>query len=204
MSIILIRHGETALNAARVLQPADTPLNDKGIAQAQSLAHRLTGLPIAAILSSDMPRAMMTAQPLSQAIGLPIATSQLLHERNFGDLRGRSYDELDIDPMAEGYAPPAGESWDVFRARVAQAFAQVIAARASSTGTLAVVSHGLVIKAMLETHLRLADGAELPERMANTSVTIVDASAPHQVRLMNCDAHLEGVIADDVRALSGF
>jgi broad specificity phosphatase PhoE len=204
MSIILIRHGETALNAARVLQPADTPLNDRGLAQAQSLARRLAGLPIAAILSSDMPRAMMTAQPLSEAIGLPIATSQLLHERNFGDLRGRAYDELEVDPMADDYAPPAGESWDTFRARVALAFEQMVATRARTAGTLAVVSHGLVIKAMLESHLRLAEGAELPERMANTSVTIVDASAPHQVRLMNCDAHLEGAIADDARALSGF
>ncbi|MEK9721170.1 MAG: histidine phosphatase family protein, partial [Quisquiliibacterium sp.] len=187
-----------------VLQPANTPLSDRGIAQAQALAERLSRLPLAAILSSDMPRAMMTAEPLAQSTGLPIVTSQLLHERNFGDLRGQAYDDLDLDPMAPGYQPPAGESWETFGARVVQAFQQVVSLRASTPGTLVVVSHGLVIKAMLQAHLRLAAGEQAPERMANTSVTIVDATAPHAVRLMNCDAHLHGAIADDARALSGF
>ena len=41
MTILLIRHGETALNAARIVQPADTPLSERGIAQARALARRL-------------------------------------------------------------------------------------------------------------------------------------------------------------------
>jgi hypothetical protein len=41
MSIILVRHGETALNAARVMQPADTPLSDLGKAQVLAVARRL-------------------------------------------------------------------------------------------------------------------------------------------------------------------
>ena len=40
----LIRHGETALNVARVLQPADTPLSARGIAQAEALARRLAAM----------------------------------------------------------------------------------------------------------------------------------------------------------------
>jgi probable phosphoglycerate mutase len=39
MSIFLIRHGETALNASRTLQPADTPLSPRGLAQAAAIAH---------------------------------------------------------------------------------------------------------------------------------------------------------------------
>ena len=39
--IYLIRHGETALNANRTLQPAATPLSERGLAQAQRLAERL-------------------------------------------------------------------------------------------------------------------------------------------------------------------
>jgi len=61
MSILLIRHGETALNAARVVQPADTPLSERGAAQAAALARRLADFGIAAILSSDLPRAAQTA-----------------------------------------------------------------------------------------------------------------------------------------------
>jgi broad specificity phosphatase PhoE len=204
MSIILIRHGETALNAARVLQPAATPLNEKGIEQAQAMAGRLGNTGIEAILSSDMPRAFMTAQALSKTTGLPIATSTLLHERSFGDLRGLPYDDLDFDPNAQDYEPPNGESWPVFLARVARAFEEIVRTRATMQGTLAVVTHGLVIRAILESHVQLPAGSAAPERMGNTSVSIFGSSAPHPVSLMNCSAHLEGRISDDARALAGF
>ncbi|HEY9095643.1 MAG TPA: histidine phosphatase family protein, partial [Hydrogenophaga sp.] len=38
MTIWLVRHGETELNAARILQPADTPLSSHGLRQAHALA----------------------------------------------------------------------------------------------------------------------------------------------------------------------
>ena len=41
MSLLLIRHGETAFNRDRVMQPADTPLSEQGVAQARHLAGRL-------------------------------------------------------------------------------------------------------------------------------------------------------------------
>ena len=63
----LIRHGETPLNAARVLQPADTPLSPRGLAQARALAERMRSLPLAGILSSDMPRALQTAEAIAAA-----------------------------------------------------------------------------------------------------------------------------------------
>lgn len=53
MEIWLVRHGETAFNAARILQPADTPLSTHGLQQAQALAERLAGERFAGILSSD-------------------------------------------------------------------------------------------------------------------------------------------------------
>ena len=62
MAILLVRHGETALNAARVMQPPDTALSARGVAQAQALGRRLAlrgG--VGAILSSDLPRALDTA-----------------------------------------------------------------------------------------------------------------------------------------------
>jgi len=204
MTIILLRHGETALNAARVVQPADTPLSARGARQAQALARRLASLGIAGIVASDLPRAAMTAEPLAAATGLPVATSPLLHERNFGDLRGRAYDEIAFDPHATDFQPPGGEGWAEFLDRVARAFAHVVALRAGLPGSLAVVTHGLVIRAMLQAHARLPAGAAAPERIVNTSVTILDAGAPHTAVLINCARHLEGELADDARGLSGF
>jgi hypothetical protein len=53
MSILWLRHGETALNAARVLQPAATPLSERGHAQAAAAARRLAALRPVALLSSE-------------------------------------------------------------------------------------------------------------------------------------------------------
>ena len=78
MQLLIIRHGETPLNVARVMQPADTPLSANGQAQAALLAQRLAGgqpLRPAGIVSSDLPRALQTAQALAAATGLAITTS---------------------------------------------------------------------------------------------------------------------------------
>jgi probable phosphoglycerate mutase len=191
VAIFLIRHGETLGNAARIVQLPDSPLSPRGVAQAQRLARRLAAASITRIVASDLPRAAMTAEHLQRATGVPVQTEPLLQERNFGDLRGRSYDEIGFDIFAPDYAPPNGESWEVFHARVDRAWAlvQVLAARGS--GSLAVVTHGLVCRSLAARHLILPAGQDVPLRWANASVTEVDGPAPWHVRLLNCAAHLD-------------
>ena len=203
MAILLIRHGETLLNAARTLQPADTGLSARGHAQARALAGRLAKAGVAAIVSSDLPRAASTAEALADATGLPIRWEPLLRERNFGDLRGRPYDGLGFDPLTLVHAPPGGESAETFRMRVAQAFQKIVALRRGLDGDLAVVTHGLVIAAMLESHAGSARAESGPSRLANTSVTVISARSPHAVERLNCTAHLEAEIGDDPASLSG-
>jgi probable phosphoglycerate mutase len=203
MSLLLVRHGETALNAARVLQPADTPLSARGIAQAEALAERLADRRLALILSSDLPRALRTAQAISARCGTMIQTTELLRERNFGDLRGRPYDSLPRDPLSMRDAPPNGESGDDFEARVALAFADIVRRRAALPDDMVVVTHGLVIGVMLARHVQLADAAELPGHLGNTSLSVIASVAPHRADLLNCTAHLREQIGDDARALSG-
>jgi probable phosphoglycerate mutase len=194
--IFLIRHGETAGNAARVLQRPDIPLSPRGEAQAERLARRLAPAGITRILASDLARAAMTAAHLARATGVTVEYDARLHERNFGDLRGTAYAELGFDPFEPGYTPPNGESWEVFHARVDSAWARVRqAALAAGDGHLAVVTHGLVCRSLAARHLSLPDGAVVPERWPNTSVTIVDARAPWRVELLNCCAHLDDMPA---------
>jgi broad specificity phosphatase PhoE len=219
MTLLLIRHGETPLNVARVLQPADTPLSDHGRAQAAALAQRLAGIGragtglvgaepagarLAGILASDLPRALATAQAIAQACGLAVATSPLLHERNFGDLRGLPYDSLGFDPLSSDQAPPNGESASRFAARCALAWQAVLAARQRVGGPLAVVTHGLVLRQWLQ-HGPLQVPAELmPQHgLANTSVTLASATAPYRVSLVDCTAHLDGGVGLDSQSLSG-
>jgi 2,3-bisphosphoglycerate-dependent phosphoglycerate mutase len=190
VSILLIRHGETIGNASRTVQLPDSPLSPRGMAQADRLARRLAREGIGRIVSSDFARAMSTAERLSRATGAPLSFDPLLQERNFGDLRGTPYAELGFDMFEPDYTPPNGESWPVFHTRVDQAWARVQELATAIDGHLAVVTHGLVCRSLAARHLVLPDGAIVPERWENTSLTIVECPAPWRVRLLNCSAHL--------------
>ena len=203
MTLLLIRHGETALNASRTLQPADTPLSERGLAQARALAVRVAGISVRGIVASDLPRALRTAQAIALVTGLRIDTSALLQERNFGDWRGQPHASFAVDPLAHAGAPPGGESHAAFAQRVAQAFAHILELRNALGGPLVVVTHGLVLRELLATHVALAPGMQVPTHLGNTGVTIVKAQPPHRVTLLDCTLHLDTLAADDTQALSG-
>ena len=82
------------------MQPPDTPLSPRGLLQARAVAERLRAEALSALWSSDLPRAWQTADAIARACGLAALPQPLLHERNFGDLRGRAYDSLGFDPLA--------------------------------------------------------------------------------------------------------
>ncbi len=197
MTILLVRHGETDGNAARILQRPDVPLNERGIRQAELLARRLSAHGFVHILCSDLLRARMTAAPLTTLSGIAIEENPLLQERNFGDLRGIAYADLPEDPFGPDVAPPNGEDWRMFHARVADAFAFVVNRRRNVSGTLVVMTHGLVCRALVERHARLPAGTLSPERFDNTSVTVLHEDAPHGVSLLNCTQHLVAAIESD-------
>jgi probable phosphoglycerate mutase len=194
MTILLVRHGETDGNAARILQRPDVPLNARGLRQAEQLAERLSADGFVHILCSDLLRARMTAAPLAARSGFAIEESPLLQERNFGDLRGTAYAALAEDPFGPDVAPPNGEDWPTFHARVAEAFAFVVSRRHAVGGTLVVVTHGLVCRALVERHALVAAGMVAPERYDNTSVTVLHEHAPHGVSLINCTRHLAAAL----------
>jgi broad specificity phosphatase PhoE len=197
MTILMVRHGETAGNASRVLQLPDVPLNERGIGQAEQLARRLLDHGFAHIVCSDLLRARMTAAPLAVRSGLEIEENPLLQERNFGDLRGTPYAELTEDPFGPDLAPPNGEDWATFHARVAAAFDLVVSRCRSLNGNLVVVTHGLVCRALVERHAWLPEGAVVPQLFHNTSVTVLNDKAPHAVSLVNCTRHLVTALDND-------
>jgi broad specificity phosphatase PhoE len=190
MTILLVRHGETAGNASRVLQRADVPLNERGMRQAQQLARRLLKHGFVHILCSDLLRARMTAAPLAAYSGIAIEESPLLQERNFGDLRGVAYADLTEDPFGSDFVPPNGEDWSTFHSRAADAFDFIVRRRRNVNGTLVVVTHGLVCRALVERHALLPEGVAAPEHFDNTGVTVLHEGSPHAVSLINCTRHL--------------
>ena len=199
MTILIVRHGETDGNAARILQRPDVPLNERGMRQAEQLAQRLAAHGFVHILCSDLVRARMTAAPIAARAGIAIEENALLQERNFGDVRGVAYADLAEDPFGHDFCPPNGEDWPTFHARVADAFAFIVSRRRSVDGTLVVVTHGLVCRALVERHALVPQGFVVPERFDNTGVTILHEHAPHGISLINCTRHLMASVEADRR-----
>ena len=204
MRIWLIRHGETAGNANRVIQMPDTPLSDRGLEQAARLGTRMADEPVARVIASDYTRAHQTAQAVAATTGAPLDLDPRLRERNFGDLRGTPYAELEVDPFAEGYQPPNGESWEDLHERADAAWEGAVAAAAElSEGDLVVVSHGLVCHSLVHRRFALGPDHEAPAGFGNTSVTVVERTPPWRVEVLNCTAHLDAATAHDERTRSG-
>lgn len=190
MAIFLIRHGETPLNAKRVIQWPDTPLSERGEQQAVAVGERLAAAPLALVLASDYQRAYATAQAVSHANGAPLEVETSLRERHFGDLRGQAIEEMPHDPFAPGYAPPGGESWDEFHERARRAWGEVVIRAGQVEGDVAVVTHGLVLRSLCAYVLELAEHVSLAGAgFANTSLTMVEGP-PWTVQLLACDMHL--------------
>jgi len=92
--LFLIRHGQSAGNAAgRFGGHSPTPLSDLGFEQARLTAEALAKENVNAIYSSDLLRAIQTAEPLSKLTGIPIITKPEFRERNVGVLEGLTFDE---------------------------------------------------------------------------------------------------------------
>jgi probable phosphoglycerate mutase len=188
--VYIVRHGETDSNAARIIQTPDAGLSAEGREQAQKLAARMAQAAIARIVSSDYPRAEQTAAAVAARTKLAIEFELSLRERDFGDLRGRSYDSLGFNPFAENFTPPNGESRPMFKQRVALAWERVRTLAQETDGSLLVVTHGQVCRALVQFHIDYHALGDLPPMWFNTSVTEVVAQAPWSATRMNCIAHL--------------
>ena len=191
MAIFLIRHGETAHNAARIVQFPDTPLSERGRAQAARLARHLSSFPVRAILSSDYARARMTADAIREETGLALELCPGLRERNFGAYRGRPHHELPRNFRFDGDAPPGGESVTAFDARVERTWARVTEFAGGIDGDTAVVTHGLVCHSIVA---RLVDNeggaASTPAMWDNTAFTVLEPGERWRVRLLASTRHL--------------
>ncbi|QRV01547.1 histidine phosphatase family protein [Arcanobacterium phocisimile] len=93
--VLILRHGQTANNAQlRIQGMQNTPLNDVGVAQAKFVAGELSSFGITRIISSDLDRAVNTAQAVADLVGLPVEHDSRLRERGYGSWEGMTSDEI--------------------------------------------------------------------------------------------------------------
>ena len=116
-----LRHGETEANAAGTIAGSlDVELTNLGRDQARLAARALAHKPITAIYASPLRRARDTAQPIAEALGLPVTIVEEIAERNWGELEG-----MPRGAHMRGARPVGGESTEAFVQRVLAGFARI-------------------------------------------------------------------------------
>ncbi len=148
MRLVLWRHGQTLWNVQNRFQgQTDIPLDQTGEEQAERAARLLAALRPAAIVSSDLSRALATAAPLARLTGLTVTTDKDLRERHGGAWEGLTNIEIrERYPLAYmRWDPPDGERAVVVADRAGAALDRV--AESLAPGSLAVVvSHGAALR----------------------------------------------------------
>jgi broad specificity phosphatase PhoE len=153
---LLLRHGESTWNAEGRWQGwADPGLSEQGERQSEDGAVHLRGLGLSAIASSDLRRALETADILSTLLDLgPVVVERGLRERDVGEWQGLTPDEIEAGwpgglaayRSGRQTSPPGGEDSPTLAARATSAL-ESVAHRLPDAMTL-VVTHGGVIRSL--------------------------------------------------------
>lgn len=201
-TLYLMRHGETDANVAGVWQGStDSPLNQRGLAQARALAQRIAReqLPISIIYSSPLRRARQTADAVSLALSdVPVILDPGLAEYHLGDWEGLTYEQLKDEKrlwarMAEDpdFTPPGGESPRQFAMRLLHSFQTITQKHAGET--VAVVGHGGALATALSMLIDHSGDTWRQYQMLNASLSkLVFDPAPH-LEFFSDTSHLQDI-----------
>ena len=126
--LLLVRHGDTELNSAeRYWGRTDVKLSLAGIRQAECLRDRLATEQIDIVYSSDLRRALLTAETIASRHNLQVITCPELREIDFGDIEGLTFAEArqlypEVARLWAERSPklkyPSGDSIEEFGSRV--------------------------------------------------------------------------------------
>lgn len=204
--ILLVRHGQSQGNAeGRFGGHTATPLSARGRRQAEAAARALASEKIAAIYSSDLPRAVQTAEPLARLTGLEIRRTTAFRERSVGVMEGLTFEEA-AEQHPEQYAALirrdfehvilGGESYRQMLNRASEKLDHAI--QKHRGGRICVFSHTGTI-CILTLHLMGAlDAPELRPvwiSTANCGITRIELRSDGFVRVqaVNDTRHLAGL-----------
>ena len=194
MELILVRHG-LPVRIDDAGGPADPELSDEGLAQAVRLADWLRRDAIDAVYVSPMRRAIQTAEPLADAVGVdPVVDDELAEfdrEAHFyvpieelkaaGDERYLQIMRGEIDGEVDPHT---------FREVVAVAVERIIEAHPGNT--VAVVCHGGVINAWASHVLGLPDPLFFEPFYTSVNRFLASSRGHRSVVSLNDLGHLQG------------
>ncbi len=205
-TLYIVRHGESVANHEdRLAGNRDMPLSDIGRKQAQCTAAFLQAVPLEAVYSSDLSRAMETAAILAAPHHLPVFPEPGLREICGGVWEGLTYpeiaarypDEYQVWKENIGLSHcPGGESALQVQVRVRSAIERIV--QRHPEGHLCLVTHGLALRVMEAVWAQLPPDkiAAIPF-VSNASVTVVTYDGAVGTLLKrDLHAHLEGLITN--------
>jgi broad specificity phosphatase PhoE len=192
LTLLLIRHATCDHVGRRLVGRAPgVRLNSAGLAEAQVLAEVAARLPIDAVYSGPLERAVQTAEILAAPLGAPIRVAPGLNELDFGEWTGRTLDSLAGDPRWRAFNEarattriPGGELMEEAVDRAAREIERIH--QAHPDNIVAAVSHGDMIRGVLLRYLRLPMDAIHMIEVSPASVSVVRVGgATVQIRGIN-------------------
>lgn len=163
--LYLVRHGETVDNARQIMQgQTQGKLNERGIEQAREVARQMADWHVDAFVSSDLHRAIETAEIIAAPHDKAVETTPLLRERDWGGFTGLFIPDLKDKPW-----PADVESQEALLARAGQ-FIDYVKEKYNGK-TVVAVGHGIINKAIQAVyhHCAMKDVA----RMANAEIRLL-------------------------------
>lgn len=197
-TFLLIRHGENEYTRTGRLagRLAGVHLNEKGRAQAQALANRLSSAPIRAVYSSPLERTLETAEPLARALNLEVVQRPALMETDLGEWQGQTlksmarskfWTQLQSTPSIVRF--PGGESFVECQSRLCQELLD-LAARHNPGEMVACVTHADPLKLAVAYFIGLP--LDLFQRLSISTgslTTLQIGEGPARLISLNVDTH---------------
>lgn len=190
MRVVLIRHGETVENREGICQgQSEGRLSELGVLQAWLTAGELKNTNIDICISSDLKRAIETAEIILTGRDIYIDKEPSLRERNYGKLQGRHFSDFSITPdLMENM-----ESEEELKNRVS--FIVRLLKRSPLSSNVLIVSHGITLRILILSLIENSEKCDLvnSEKIDNCSITILerDDSGHFTIKEFNNTNHLK-------------
>lgn len=182
MRIYLARHGQTRWNVERRMQGwGNSDLTLEGHEQARCHGKLLKREGVSKIYASDLGRVQQTLECIHEHCDVATEVNEELRECSMGDWEGKLVDELRSEAEydrwrvgGDAVAPPNGESMLDVKRRVDNVLKSI---RQEPYNSVALVTHGLTTRVLLDLLVELTEDQKLSLRIPNNVVHMVDLGA---------------------------
>ncbi|MBY4111558.1 putative phosphoglycerate mutase [Rhodococcus fascians] len=190
MQLVLVRHALPR----RSESSADPDLDELGVEQSRRVPDALARFTVSRVVSSSQQRAIRTAQPLAERLGLEITTDDRLteYDRDFGGyvpIEAAKTEFRDAyDRIKAGHLPEQVDE-QAFRRRVLAGVAEIVSTAAHSD-TVVLFAHGGVVNMLLQDILQTPKVLGFPIDYCSVTRVLFSRSGARSVSSVNETAHV--------------